>query len=71
MSIKTFDDALDFLPGRPHRANGLRRLIGILAKTAKGIDQGLTAHANYKRHTARGLAPAEAARKVLAEDLGA
>ena len=69
MSIKTFDDAMDFLPERQNRTGGFRRMIGVIGKIAKGIDQGLTAQAHYNRLTARGMAPAEAARTVLDQDL--
>lgn len=67
MSIKTFDDALDFLPEQ--RTGGFKRMTGAIAKFVKGIDQGLSAQAHYNRLTARGMAPAEAARKVLDQDL--
>jgi len=70
MAIKAFDSALDFLPetGKP----APRRPQGLLARIAdvfRAIDDGLSANQEYKRLTAHGVAPAEAARKAFDEHL--
>jgi hypothetical protein len=70
MTIKTIDSALDFLPetGKPEPS----RPLGLLAKIAaifKAIDDGLAANQEYKRLTAHGVAPAEAARQAFDEHI--
>ena len=64
MSIRTVDQALDFLP-EVETGKGHQGLLALLASVVSAIADGQRAAADYDRLTAHGMGQSEAAHKVF------
>lgn len=62
MNVKSFDEALDFVPATAGRTHGLWQIV---TSSFASISEGIRLASDYKTLTAAGMAPDVAVRKVF------